>query len=70
MSNADDCPAEVYIYDHDNIHSVIDWALVKCKSYLNAHTVDLSDVSLLHDTVTVFSFSNPEDALLFKLRWE
>lgn len=45
------------------------WASRQCRSFVDYHVQDVSDVSLEHDYITTYHFKDPKDALLFELKW-
>jgi hypothetical protein len=46
------------------------WATRQCSSYVDYYVQDVTDVSLTNDFVTVYYFKDPNDALLFQLKWK
>jgi hypothetical protein len=46
------------------------WATRQCSSYVDYYFQDVTDVSLTNDFVTVYYFKDPNDALLFQLKWK
>jgi hypothetical protein len=46
------------------------WATRQCSSYVDYYVQDVADVSLTNDFVTVYYFKDPNDALLFQLKWK
>ena len=46
------------------------WATRQCSSYVDYYVQDVTDVSLINDFVTVYYFKEPNDALLFQLKWK
>lgn len=46
------------------------WARNHCASFVQAIHNDMSDVSLVMDTLVVFEFTDEKDATLFHLKWK
>ena len=46
------------------------WATRHCSSYVDYYVQDVTDVSITNDFVTVYYFKDPNDALLFQLKWK
>ena len=51
------------------LHEMIDYCLDHNLSLLKFDCIDISDFSLTHDTIATFTFQNPEDATVFKLKY-
>jgi capsule polysaccharide export protein KpsC/LpsZ len=45
------------------------WAKEHCKSYLDFHIQDVSDVSLQWDEIACYKMTDEADATLFRLKW-
>ena len=46
------------------------WATRQCSSYFDYYVQDVIDVSLTNDFVTAYYFKDPNDALLFQIKWK
>lgn len=46
------------------------WVKQYCSSYKRSNVTDVSDVSVVTDVIYEFWFDDPQDALMFKLKWE
>lgn len=46
------------------------WASRQCPSFIDYHVQDVSDVSFTNDFITSYQFKDPNDALLFELKWK
>ena len=58
---------KILVFDLDE--SAISWCSENCKSFRSSNIVDITDVSLLHDTVVELIFEDNKDVLWFKLVW-
>jgi hypothetical protein len=45
------------------------WAREFCKSFVNHHVQDVSDVSLQWDYIAEYQFRDSRDAVIFELKW-
>lgn len=45
------------------------WAQEHCKSFVAMVLTDISDVSIYHDYVAEFRFTDEQDVTLFTMRW-
>lgn len=46
------------------------WVQKNCTSYERSNVIDVSDISMVTDLIYEFWFADPQDALMFKLKWE
>ncbi len=46
------------------------WATRQCATYINYHVQDVTDLSDTNDFIAEYRFGNPNDALLFQLKWQ
>jgi len=46
------------------------WASRQCLSFIDYHVQDVSDFSYLHDHVAQYQFNDPQDALMFQLKYK
>ena len=59
-----------YDQAEENFAEISAWATRQCSSYVDYYVQDVTDVSLINDFVTVYYFKDPNDALLFQLKWK
>lgn len=45
------------------------WAKSQCPSFINYDVQDVSDVSYVFDTIALYLFNDPKDAMWFELKW-
>ena len=53
-----------------HFHDAADWAKKNCKSFINYHIQDVSDVSVSYDQIAEYKFNDKKDAIWFELRWK
>ena len=46
------------------------WASRQCLSFIDYHVQDVSDFSYLYDHVAQYQFNDPQDALMFQLKYK
>ena len=46
------------------------WASRQCSSFVDYYVQDVSDASYSNDFITAYYFKDPNDALLFQLKWK
>lgn len=59
-----------YEQAHAHFKEVSEWAKRQCKSFVDYHVQDVSDVSYEYDNIASYGFNDPKDALLFELKWK
>lgn len=55
---------------HGTYLDMVIWAKKYCDSYERSNATDVSDMSMTTDLIYEFWFADPQDALMFKLKWE
>jgi len=46
------------------------WASRQCLSFVDYHVQDVSDFSYLYDHIAQYQFKDPQDALMFQLKYK
>ena len=53
----------------DEFLEIQQWAQDHCKSFVEMNLTDVSDLSMYHDIVGEFTFTDERDVTMFKIRW-
>ena len=54
----------------DRSNEMVQWAQTHCKSFVGVEELDVSDFSMYHDTIHIFSFKDKKDSMWFNLKWQ
>lgn len=62
--------ATIYDMSYLDTEAAESWAREHCKSFSSCEHLDLSDLSPMYDSVSMFVFTNEKELMWFKLRWQ